>query len=79
MTKNQTLNKINELHKKLDCVDNEISITREKIMQQQKAHQMDYSTANDTFISQASSNNINRLLREVEEIKSAVKVSLCMP
>jgi len=68
ITKNHTVNKINDLHHQLDSIEHEIGLYRERLSHH-RASQGDYSSV-DTFGSHSSSNNMNRLLKEVEEIKS---------
>ena len=68
ITKNHTVNKINDLHHQLDSIEHEINLYRERLSHH-RASQSDYSSI-DTFGSHSSSNNMNRLLKEVEEIKS---------
>ena len=65
-------NTLNELHQQLDKVEQEINANKEKLAAQQRAS-LEYA-ANDTFITHTSTSNLYRLLREVEGIKSAVKV-----
>ena len=63
---------MNELHQQLDKVEQEINANKEKLAVQQRASLE--LAANDTFITHTSTSNLYRLLREVEGIKSAVKV-----
>jgi hypothetical protein len=65
---------LNELHQQLDKVEQEINANKEKLAIQQRAT-LDYGANNDTFITHTSTSNLYRLLREVEGIKSAVKVN----
>ncbi len=72
ITKNHTVNKINDLHHQLDSIEQEIGLYRERLSHH-RASQGDYSSV-DTFGSHSSGNHLNRLLKEVEEIKSFAEV-----